>query len=356
MKCRELIEKLDKQKSLSHEEWVRLISDFDGEDRALAAELARNIATQIFGNKVYFRGIIEFSNICKNDCLYCGIRCSNKNAERYRLTVEEILSCCQEGYRLGFRTFVLQSGEDGYWNDGMLTDLISKIKAQYPDCAVTLSVGERSRESYEALFRAGADRYLLRHETADKAHYCRLHPENMSFDNRMRCLRDLKEIGFQTGCGMMIGSPFQTADSLALDMEFICEFKPAMVGLGPFIPHSDTPFAGCAAGSVELTLFILSLVRIMLPDVLLPATTALGTVDALGREKGIMAGANVLMPNLSPTDVRKKYMLYDNKICTGDEAAQCIECLKRRVLTTGREIVIDRGDHKNYKHKNKNFK
>ncbi|MCR4615982.1 MAG: [FeFe] hydrogenase H-cluster radical SAM maturase HydE [Clostridiales bacterium] len=348
MNCRALIDKLNEQKSLSHIEWCSLISGHDGEDREYAAKLARDIADKMFGKKIYLRGLIEFSNICKNDCLYCGIRCSNQNASRYRLSEDEILTCCAEGHRLGFRTFVLQSGEDGYWNDGRMTELVKEIKTRYPDCAVTLSMGERSRESYEALFRGGADRYLLRHETADKDHYCRLHPENMSFDNRMRCLRDLKDIGFQTGCGMMTGSPFQTAEALAKDMEFICGFKPAMVGLGPFVPHNDTPFAGYRAGSVELTLFMLSLVRITLPDVLLPATTALGTVDPLGREKGIMAGANVLMPNLSPSDVRKKYMLYDNKICTGDEAAQCIECLKRRVLTIGYEIVTDRGDHRNY--------
>ena len=343
---RELIEKLNKTKSLTKEEWVRLFSDFSPEDRLFAAEKARTIADEHFGKKVYIRGIVEFSNYCKNDCFYCGIRCSNKNAERYRLTEEEILECCDEGRKLGFMTFVLQSGEDRAYSTEKLCRTVRAIKSRHPDCAITLSLGELGFEDYKALFDAGADRYLLRHETANEEHYRKLHPENLSLKTRMKCLKELKQIGFQTGCGMMIGSPFQTDECLAEDMLFIKDFEPHMVGVGPFLPHKDTPFKDMAAGSFEKTLFVLSLIRIMLPRVLLPSTTALGTINPFGREEGIKAGANVVMPNLSPTAVRKKYMLYDNKICTGDESAQCVRCLSERLKSIGYEIEVSRGDYK----------
>ena len=290
--------------------------------------------------------MIEFTNYCKNDCFYCGIRRSNSNAQRYRLSADEILECAKNGYELGFRTFVLQGGEDAYYSDEVLCGIVSKIKSAYPDCAVTLSVGERSLESYKKLRLAGADRYLLRHETANKLHYEKLHPPQMSFDNRIKCLYDLKSLGYQVGAGFMVGSPFQTEKMLADEMIFLRELNPDMVGIGPFVPHCSTPFANMLGGSADLTLFMLALIRLTLPFVLLPATTALGTIDPLGREKGINAGANVLMPNLSPVGVRKKYMLYDNKICTGDEAAQCIKCLKRRIESTGCKIVTSRGDVK----------
>ena len=289
---------------------------------------------------------MEISNICKSDCLYCGIRRSNRRCERYRLTPEDILQCCREGYRLGFRTFVLQGGEDGIHTDEMLCQLISAIKGEFPQCALTLSLGERSKRSYQALFDAGADRYLLRHETADKAHYEKLHPAGQSFENRMACLRDLKQIGYQVGCGFMVGSPSQTPRELAKDLKFIEEFQPHMCGIGPFIPHGDTPFAGEPAGSVELSCYLLSIVRLIRPGVLLPATTALGTLDPTGREKGILAGANVVMPNLSPPAVRKKYMLYDNKVSDGAESAQCVAQLRQRMSAIGYEIVTDRGDMK----------
>nr|MCR5429275.1 [FeFe] hydrogenase H-cluster radical SAM maturase HydE [Lachnospiraceae bacterium] len=282
---------------------------------------------------------------CRNNCYYCGIRAGNACAERYRLTPEEIAVCADQGYELGFRTFVLQGGEDPWYTDETLAGIIRELKRRHPDCAVTLSIGERSRESYRLLREAGADRYLLRHETANPEHYARLHPPSMSFENRIRCLRDLKELGYQVGAGFMVGSPGQTDEDLANELVFLKELRPQMVGIGPFIPHKDTPFADESGGTAELTVFLLSLIRLTLPDVLLPATTALGTVDPLGREKGIEAGANVLMPNLSPVGVRKKYMLYDNKICTGEEAAQCIECLKNRIKRTGCEIVTARGDH-----------
>jgi len=297
---------------------------------------------------VYIRGLIEFTNYCRNDCYYCGIRRSNREAERYRLTKEQILECCSTGYDLGFRTFVLQGGEDGYFTDDRMVDIISSIKSEYPDCAITLSIGEKSHESYKAFFDAGAERYLLRHETADPEHYRKLHPQELSLKNRKKCLQDLKKIGFQVGCGFMVGSPYQTTDCLVEDLLFIKEFSPHMVGIGPFIPHHATQFAEKPAGTLELTLFLLGIIRLMLPTVLLPATTALGTIHPRGRELGILAGANVVMPNLSPRSVRKKYMLYDNKICTGDEAAECRYCLERRLESIGCRVAVSRGDHKSF--------
>lgn len=348
MDNKSLIDKLNQYKKLTHKEWAALIGTYTEEDRAYAASLAQGITKEHFGNRIYFRGIIEFSNICKNDCYYCGIRRSNRYLSRYRLTDEDILLCCREGYRLGYRTFVLQSGEDSYYTDERLISLISAIKARYPDCAVTLSIGERSRQSYEALFAAGADRYLLRHETANAEHYAKLHPEEMSFEHRINCLWQLKEIGYQTGCGMMVGTPFQMPETLAEDMELMCEFQPAMVGIGPFIPHSHTPFAGEKAGSQNLTLFLLSLTRIMLPKVMMPSTTALGTVAADGRINGVLAGCNVVMPNLSPLSVRKKYMLYDNKVGTETDAETGLRQLKAQMESIGREVVTGRGDHADY--------
>ncbi len=342
----ELIDKLEKERILSKEEFSEIISGHTPDTDEYLFEKARTVREKIYGRDVYIRGLIEFTNYCKNDCLYCGIRRSAKNAERYRLTEEQILDCCETGYGLGFRTFVLQGGEDGFYTDDKIVSIVSRIKEKFPDCAVTLSIGEKSRESYEKYRKAGADRYLLRHETANSEHYRKLHPKELSLENRMRCLADLKELGFQTGCGVMVGSPYQTAENLAEDLLFIHRFQPHMVGIGPFIPHHDTPFAGEKAGTLETTLLMLGLTRLIVPNVLLPATTALGTIDPKGREKGILAGANVVMPNLSPRDVRKKYLLYDNKICTGDEAAECIACLGRRMESVGYKLVSSRGDYK----------
>lgn len=341
---KELIYRLDDEGSLSETEYAELIRERDEEAAALLKDLATKKRRAVFSDAVYLRGLIEISSYCKNNCLYCGIRRDNIKAQRYRLTDEEIIECADEGYGLGFRTFVLQGGEDPYFTDEVLCGIISKIKDNHPDCALTLSLGERSRESYKILHDAGADRYLLRHESADPEHYARLHPEKMSFDNRIRCLKDLKDTGFQVGCGFMVGSPFQTDETLAKDLKFIETFRPDMCGIGPFIPHHDTPFGGERAGTVELTLFLLSVIRLILPEVLLPATTALGTIDPAGREKGILAGANVVMPNLSPVEVRKKYELYDNKICTGEESAQCVGCLEARLKGIGCHPAVDRGD------------
>lgn len=342
----EIINHLVAERTLSAEELGVLLATDDPavleELRSRASETARSV----YGNRVYIRGLIEFTNYCKNDCYYCGIRRDNRNAERYRLTEEQILSCCASGYELGFRTFVLQGGEDPYYTDDKICNLVSAIRERYTDCAITLSIGEKSRESYQAYFDAGADRYLLRHETADILHYGKLHPAEMSLKNRMRCLYDLKEIGYQTGCGFMVGSPYQTVETLYEDLMFIKKLKPEMVGIGPFIPQKDTPFGEEAAGTMDRNLRLLSIIRLMHPHVLLPATTALGTIHPKGREKGILAGANVVMPNLSPVNVREKYKLYDNKICTGDEAAECRFCMQRRMESIGYQVVTDRGDYK----------
>jgi biotin synthase len=339
-----LVDKLEASRCLTGAEFERLIA---GRTLELAAYLfakARKIRERYYGRRVFIRGLIEFTSYCRNNCLYCGLRRDNRGAERYRLTEDEILECCSEGYSLGFRTFVLQGGEDPYYTDALLCDLIRAIKKGFPDCAVTLSVGERDRRSYAQLFEAGADRYLLRHETADDEHFGTLHPPSQSPANRKQCLWNLKDIGYQVGCGLMVGSPGQTPRHLAQDMLFMQRLQPHMVGIGPFIPHHATPFAGQPGGTLELTLFMLGLTRLMLPSVLLPATTALATIDPKGRELGILAGANVVMPNLSPAAVRAKYLLYDNKASSGAESAQSLQELKEVMDSIGYSVVVDRGD------------
>ena len=339
-----LIDRLEQNHALTEAEYAALITGRTEEATAYLAEKARRARRRVYGEQVYIRGLIEVSNICRNDCLYCGIRRSNTNCARYRLTAEQILFCCRSGYALGFRTFVLQGGEmDTHMVDAVCR-VVRAIKAEFPDCAVTLSLGEYPAEAYQAMFDAGADRYLLRHETADRAHYQFLHPPSMSFDNRMRCLRDLKATGYQVGCGFMVGSPGQTAQTLAKDLKFVETFAPAMCGIGPFIPHRDTPFRDKPAGSVELTLYLLSILRLIRPTLLLPATTALGTLRPDGREQGMLAGANVVMPNLSPPDAREKYTLYNGKLHSGAESAQQVAELKQRMSAIGMRVVTDRGD------------
>ncbi len=340
----ELIHKLEMEHSLTEAEYSTLVEAYTPQGAAVLADRAAALRKGIYGTDVYIRGLIEISNYCKNDCLYCGIRRSNTTCQRYRLTEEDILISCRRGYELGFRTFVLQGGEDGYFTDERLLPLIEEIKNRYPDTALTLSLGERSRESYKKLYDAGADRYLLRHETADQLHYEILHPKEMSYQGRMKCLRDLREIGYQVGCGFMVGSPGQRAAHIAKDLKFIEEFKPEMCGIGPFIPHGATLFGEHPAGSVDLTCYLLSIIRLILPTVLLPATTALGSLDPAGREKGILAGANVVMPNLSPGEVRKKYEIYANKLSDGDEAAECRASLEKRMASIGYRVVSARGD------------
>lgn len=340
-----LIDKLERERRLSEPEFVALIEGRDEQTAQVLRQKAVALRKINYGTDVYLRGLIEFTNYCKNDCFYCGIRRSNRQAERYRLTAEQIMDCCRTGYALGYRTFVLQGGEDPWYTPERIEALVRGIKREWPDCAVTLSVGEHPKEVYQSWFNAGADRYLLRHETADPCHYRKLHPEALSLEERMRCLWDLKQIGYQVGCGFMVGSPHQTARQLAKDLLFIRQLEPEMVGIGPFIPQKDTPFGNEPAGTLELTVYLLSIIRIMLPQVLLPATTALGTIHPQGRELGLLAGGNVCMPNLSPTAVRKKYALYDNKICTGDEAAECVQCLRRRIESVGYRVAQGRGDH-----------
>ena len=339
-----LIEKLNQNHALTKGEALQLIREgAEYKDKLFA--LAQRAAQQSFGRNIFVRGLIEFTNYCKNDCYYCGIRRSNKNAARYRLTRDEILECCRAGYALGFRTFVLQGGEDYTYSDEDIAAIVRAIKQQHPDCAVTLSIGERSRETYKLWKEAGADRYLLRHETADFNHYAKLHPAELSAVNRQSCLYTLKELGYQAGAGFMVGSPYQTEENLADDLMFLQKLRPQMIGIGPFIPHHDTPFKGEPAGSVELTLVLLAILRLLFPHVLLPATTALGTLCPGGRVLGIKAGANVIMPNLSPQNVRGKYLLYDNKLHSGAEAAEALELLKKEVAGIGYKIVAARGDY-----------
>ncbi len=308
--------------------------------------LARETVEKVYGDQVFLRGLVEISSYCKNNCRYCGIRRSNTTLKRYRMKPQMILQCCEEGYRYGMRTFVLQGGEDSWWTDERLCQLVADIRTKFPDCAITLSMGERSRESYQKLFDAGADRYLLRHETANSEHYAYLHPADMSFAHRMQCLQDLKEIGYQVGCGFMVGSPGQTFQTICEDLQFILSFRPQMVGIGPFVATENTPFAKERNGSVERTLRLLAIIRLLHPHVLLPATTALGSLHPMGREQGILSGANVLMPNLSPVENREQYHIYDHKICLGDSVDHCYACLETRIHSTGRRLVVDRGDYR----------
>ncbi len=341
-----IIEQLKTTHTATREQLIFLLKNITGAEREELRQAAQQTAQAVFGNKIYIRGLVEISSICKRDCRYCGLRRSNPNAVRYRLAPEQILSCCEKGYALGFRTFVLQGGEDGFFSDEVVCGVVREIKRRYPDCAVTLSLGERGDESFRRLYAAGADRYLLRHETADLAHYAKLHPDSMSGAERQRQLFVLKQTGFQTGAGFMVGSPYQTAENLADDLLFLKKSQPQMCGIGPFIPHKDTAFRDFSQGSLELTLTLLAVIRLMHPRILLPATTALGTIHPQGRELGILHGANVVMPNLSPLEHRKDYAIYDNKICTGDEAAECIRCLSVRMKRIGYQIVTERGDYR----------
>ena len=341
-----LVERFVKERRLTVAEYEALLETRSPETLVFLSGKAREACKLAYGNKVFIRGLVEFTNYCRNDCYYCGLRKSNRELCRYRLTEQEILTCCEKGYAMGFRTFVLQGGEDGAVTDEMICDIVRSIKAGCPGCAVTLSIGEKSKESYQAYHAAGADRYLLRHESADAAHYALLHPVEQTLKRRMRCLSDLKEIGYQTGCGFMVGAPFQTIGHLARELEFLQAFQPEMVGIGPFLPHHATPFSGQEKGDVFLTLYLISLIRLILPHALIPATTALGTAEQNGRIMGVLCGANVVMPNLSPPRVRDQYALYDNKLSTGAEGAEGLDALKAQMQRIGYEIAVDRGDYK----------
>ena len=341
---KKIIQKLYETSDLSDNELKMLIDSSSDEDNELLRALADEVRQRYYGKDVFLRGLIEISSYCKNNCFYCGIRRDNKCAERYRLSTEDILECCDYGYSLGLRTFVLQGGEDLHFSDEFLIPLISEIKKRYPECAVTLSLGERSEESYRKLKQIGADRYLLRHEAADDTLYAKLHPESMSLENRKNCLFTLKKLGYQTGSGFMVGAPYQTTDDIIKDLRFLQKLNPEMIGIGPFVPHNDTPFKEFKKGELGLVLRLVSILRLMFPKALIPSTTALGTIHPYGREMGLKAGANVVMPNLSPADVRKKYMLYNDKICTDEEACENIAELKKRIATAGYEVLGGRGD------------
>lgn len=351
IKLKKLIDKLYKNNFLTKDEFVYIIKNIDEDSKKYLIEKSNEFRYKYYSDKVYMRGLIEFTNYCKNNCYYCGIRGRNKNAERYRLSLEQIIECCKEGYTLGFRTFVLQGGEDPFFTDERIVEMVKRIKENFPDCAVTLSIGEKSYNSYKKYYDAGADRYLLRHETADDDHYRMLHPAELSLTNRKLCLWDLKKIGYQVGSGFMVESPYQTAENLADDLIFLKELEPQMVGIGPFIPHKDTIFKDKKSGTIKKTTLMIALIRLMLPEALIPATTALGTISPLGREEGLKAGANVVMPNLSPVNVRKKYSLYNNKACTGEEAAECRNCIQKRIESAGFKLVVSRGDNITWKRK-----
>ena len=342
-----LIDKLVAEQDLTSEEFLSLLENLDEDSKNYLIEKSVHTRKDHYGDRVYMRGLVEISSYCKQNCVYCGIRFGNEKAERYRLTDDQIMSACDEGYRLGYRTYVLQGGEDDYFTDEKVIEIVQMIKGKYPDTRVTLSLGEKSRESFQKFYDAGADRYLLRHETASKDLYKKIHPD-MSYDNRIECLKILKEIGFQVGAGFMVGIPGQTLEDLVMDLKFLKELQPHMVGIGPFIPHKDTPFKNFEAGTLDLTETLLAMIRLILPDVLLPATTSLGSLHPTGRERGLKAGANVVMPNLSPTEVREKYALYDGKICTGDEAAHCRRCIEGRINSAGYQVDMSVGDNKNW--------
>lgn len=339
-----IVDRLAANKNLSDEEFLELLQTNIFDDKLFSN--ADSVRRAVYGDAVYLRGLIEFTNYCKNDCYYCGIRCGNTNASRYRMTCSDILAVCEQGYSHGFRTFVLQGGEDPYFTDQRICEIVSQIRNKYPDCAITLSIGEKTKESYQEYYNAGANRYLLRHETAAESLYSNLHPENMRLENRKRCLYDLKDIGYQVGAGFMVGSPFQTNEDLLADLRFLQELEPDMIGIGPFISHKDTPFHNYENGSFSLTLRLLAILRLLFPYVLLPATTALGTIHPRGREEGLKAGANVMMPNLSPQEVREKYMLYDNKICVHEDSSDCHDCVEKRVSSVGYKVVTDIGNVK----------
>lgn len=347
MNINEIIQKLYDENNASNEELLYLLNNIDDNSKDFLLKKSHETSLNIYGNKVYMRGLIEFTNYCVRNCKYCGIRKDNNKAERYRLSKEEILACAKQGDKLGYKTFVLQGGEDPFFTDEKLIEIIKEIKKEFPRNAITLSLGERSFESYKRLFDAGADRYLLRHETASKKLYESLHP-GASLENRINCLYNLKKIGYQVGAGFMVEIPNQTNENLVEDLVFLKKLNPAMVGIGPFIPHKDTPLKDEKAGTLEKTIILLGIIRLLLPDVLLPATTALGTINKNGREMGLKAGANVVMPNLSPTSVREKYSLYNGKICTGDEAAECRKCIEGRINRAGFQVEINRGDNINF--------
>lgn len=344
---RELVELLASGKELDATDLGQLLRSAATDQNVLnlLRQNAVRTARKQFGLGIYIRGLIELSSYCYCDCLYCGLRRSNRSAERYRLSIDEVMECCKEGYKLGFRTFVLQGGEDGTHSDEWLEELVCRIRSRYEDVAITLSLGERGEASYLRLKRAGANRYLLRHEAANEALYESLHPKGRGLQHRLSCLEALKRCGYQTGMGMMIGVKGQTIEHLVEDLLLIRKMQPEMVGIGPFLPHHATPLGNEPAGDLQLTLATIAIVRLMLPHALIPSTTALATLTPRGRLEGILSGANVVMPNLSPSDVRAKYAIYENKASWGKEAAEGLAALESELQSIGYHIDYARGDY-----------
>ena len=340
-----LIDQLRDNHQLSPDGYWTLLTMHHPDDVEYLMLQAREVAQRQFGKSIYLRGLIELTNVCRNDCLYCGIRRGNTHVTRYTLTREQVIESCAQGYRIGFRTFVLQGGEWGEERSAWIAEIISEIRQRWRDCAITLSLGEHPRDTYALWRNARADRYLLRHETHNERHYSLLHPQGMTIGHRLQCLDWLKELDYQVGTGIMVGSPFQSLKSLVEDIQYLIEFKPHMIGIGPFIPQHDTPFARFPAGSVEMTARLYAILRLALPHALIPSTTAMATLSPTGRLHGILAGANVVMPNLSPIDNREKYALYDNKAALGAESAQGIQLLSDELATIGYKIDWSRGDH-----------
>ena len=347
---RNLINKLYQEQTLSKANLMTLLRNMNDEDREYLYEKAYSVRYENYKNSVYVRGLIEFSNYCKNDCSYCGISTHNKDITRYHMTPEEIHKTTEIGYDLGFRTFVLQGGEDTSFTDEVFADIIRSVKSAFSDVAITLSIGERSKSSYQMLYDAGADRFLIRHETINKKLYESLHPK-MSFDSRIQALYDLKDIGYQIGTGFMVGVPGQTIEDLADDLLFIKELDSHMIGIGPFIPHKNTPLKDEPSGSAELTYTLIAILRLMLPKSLIPSTTSLATLHTNNRYKGFQVGANVVMPNLTPYDYKKKYQLYDGKKITDTESYEALEQLKTQCVDAGFYLDMAKGDYKNWRRK-----
>jgi len=341
---RSLVDTLRDHHELAPDQYMALLTMHDSQDVEYLIGQAREVAQQQFGRGIYLRGLIELSNVCRNDCLYCGIRRSNRHVARYTLTREQALASCEQGYHIGFRTFVLQGGEWGEERSQWIAELISDIRQNWPDCAITLSLGEHPRETYALWRAAGADRYLLRHETHNARLYSLLHPRELTIQHRLQCLEWLKELGYQVGAGIMVGAPFQSLKAIVEDIQYLVDFKPHMIGIGPFIPQSDTPLGRFPAGSVDLTARLYAIMRLAIPHALIPSTTAMATMASDGRCRGILAGANVVMPNLSPMDYRSQYALYDNKASLGAESAQGIKLLEEELMTIGYHIDWSRGD------------
>lgn len=339
-----LIDRLFQGERLTRAAFQALVRCEDQDALELLFQRAKERTEEVFGNHVYIRGLVEISSYCKQDCFYCGLRCSNQKAQRYRLSPDEILATCEKGYEMGFRTFVLQGGEDDYYTDEAMCELIREICLSCPGSAVTLSLGEKRKQSYEAFRKAGASRYLLRHETATAEHFSRLHPPGQRLETRMEALATLKDLGFQVGAGFMVGAPFQTPEHMAENLYFLQEFRPHMVGIGPFIPHQDTPFGKYPAGDSSQTVKMIAITRGILPGALIPATTALATLSKDARMRALQGGANVVMPNLSPNEVRVKYNLYNNKLSTGTESAQMLVALREELERYGRKMDLSRGD------------